>query len=91
MPSRRTSVAAREASKPFTAAPSRSDDAGRCATPDTSKDEPSAVVIARFAVTSSSPCSTSVRSLSALGSTFSVTSVITDRVPHDPAKSLQRS
>ena len=50
-----------------------------------------AAVIARFAVTSSSPRSTSVRSLSGLGITFKVTSVMTASVPQDPASNLQRS
>ena len=64
---------------------------GTCAAPDTSNGEPSAAVIARFAATSSSPRSTSVRSLSGLGITFKVTSVMTASVPQDPASNLQRS
>ena len=40
---------------------------------------------------SSSPRSTSVRSLSGLGITFNVTSVMTASVPQEPASSLQRS
>ena len=40
---------------------------------------------------SSSPRSTSVRSLSGRGITFSVTSVMTASVPQEPASSLQRS
>ena len=92
MPSSRSKVTAccepRLASPP-PAAPNA--EPGTCAAPDTSNGEPSAAVIARFAVTSSSPRSTSVRSLSGLGITFNVTSVITASVPHDPASSLQRS
>jgi len=53
--------------------------------------EPSAAVITRFAVTSSSPRKARVRSLSGRGITFRVTSVITASVPQDPASNLQRS
>ena len=93
MPSSRSSVSACPAD-PRSASPliaARNADAGRCAAPDTSNGEPSAAVIARFAVTSSSPDSTSVRSLSGLGITFMVTSVMTASVPHEPASNLQRS
>src|SRR6185369_2052061 len=53
---------------------------------ETSKGEPSAAVMARLAVTSSRPRSTSVRSLSGRGITFSVTSVMTASVPQELAR-----
>jgi hypothetical protein len=76
--------------RPLPAA-ARNAEFGTCAAPDTSNGEPSAAVMARFAVTSSSPRNASVRSLSGLGITFRVTSVMTASVPQDPASSLQRS
>ena len=93
MPSTRTSVSASPGAPSWPSAPlpPRSADAGTCAAAETSKDEPSAAVIARLAARSSSPRSTSVISLSGCGITFSVTSVITDSVPHEPASSLHRS
>ena len=78
-----------EVAKPPTA--SRNAEFGTCAAPETSNGEPSAAVIARLAAMSSSPRSTSVRSLSGRGITFSVTSVMTASVPQEPASSLQRS
>ncbi len=91
MPSSRIRVSASPAASSVSALVPRHDETGTCAAPDTSKGEPSAVPIAWPAVVASRPRSTSVRSLSARGITFSVTSVITDSVPHDPATSLQRS
>ncbi len=93
MPSSRSKVTAsrgdpRSPSPPLAA---RNAEFGTCAAPDTSNGEPSAAVIARLAVTSSSPRSTSVRSLSGRGITFNVTSVMTASVPQDPASNLQRS
>ena len=93
MPSSRSSVTARPCAARPASAPvaGRNAEFGRCAAPETSNGEPRAAVIARFAVTSSSPESISVRSLSGFGITFSVTSVMTASVPHEPASSLQRS
>ena len=90
MPSKRSKVSASRPA-PSPQASDRNAEFGRCAAPDTSKGEPSAAVIARFATIASSPRSTSVRSLSGRGMTFRVTSVITASVPQEPAKSLQRS
>jgi hypothetical protein len=91
MPSRRIMVSdwSGEAISPSGPCVVRNADPGRCAAPETSKGEPSAAVIALLAAISSSPRSRSVSSLSARGITFSVTSVITDNVPHAPASSLQ--
>ncbi len=50
-----------------------------------------AAAIALVAVASSSPSTRSVASVSALGSTLIVTSVIAASVPQEPARSLQRS
>ncbi len=79
MPSSRTSVMAWPADPrpPNPLIDPRSAEPGTCAAPETSNGEPRATVIALLAVTSSRPRSTSVRSLSGLGITFNVTSVIT--------------
>ena len=65
--------------------------AGRCAAPETSFDEFIAALIACAAFASSRPSTSSVCSVSARGSTFTVTSVIAPSVPHEPAITLQRS
>ena len=91
MPSSRSSVTACCATPSSANAPARNACRGRWAAPDTSNGEPSAAVIALTAVASSRPRSTKVRSLSGLGITFNVTSVMTASVPQDPASSLHRS
>src|SRR5690348_10388019 len=64
---------------------------GRCAAPDTSHEEPIAADIAAHASVSPRPATRTVASVSALGSTLMVTSVMAASVPHEPASSLHRS
>ena len=85
-PSSRSAVTARAAPVTRTAT-----GAGRCAAPDTSFGEPIAALIACAAFASSRPSTSSVCSVSARGSTLTVTSVIAASVPHEPAITLQRS
>ena len=58
---------------------------------DTSQDDPIAAAIASVARASSRPATSTVSSVSGLGSVLMVTSVIAASVPNEPASSLQRS